>query len=85
MDGSLAPRPITPGLRPHRVAAANRDPKDKKRSFHDEMADEHEPPEHAEEHDEVDLSHASPDASDTAAPRPAPPPPARGHKLDIEA
>ena len=43
MESPLAPKPVMPGLRPHRVLRPSRDRKGKSRSFHDELADEQDP------------------------------------------
>ena len=81
MGSPLAPKPVSPGLRPPQVDRGNRDRTRTGRSFEDELADEHEgarrrPGRHP-------------------APRPAPKPPAAhppapgspgpGRFLDIEA
>jgi len=76
MDGPLAPVPITPGLRPHRVARANGDRKRKDRSFQDEMAHERDHP------DEPQPAPASAEAAGQGHEfhRKTP-----GHRLDVEA
>lgn len=76
MDSPLAPVPITPGLRPHRVARANGDRKRKDRSFQDEMAREHDPP---------DEPGPAPASEEAAGEGHKPHRKAPGHGLDIEA
>ena len=44
MESPLGPRPVTGGLRPHRVLRPSRDRKGNSRPFHDELPDEHEGP-----------------------------------------
>jgi len=79
MDSPLAPKPITPGLRPHRVDRASRDRKRRDRSFEEEFS---------EGRDEAHKPRR-PAKPPTAARREPPPgPPASGgtgHLLDLEA
>jgi hypothetical protein len=74
MDSPLAPRPLAPALRPHRVERSGRDRKRKGRSFEEELREDR----HERQAPKPPSRPASPDTP------PHGPPEEGGHLLDLE-
>ena len=81
MGSPLAPKPVTPGLRPPRVDRANRDRKRKGRSFEDELGGEREGAGHRPRRHPAPRPVPKP----TPGHPPAPGNPGPGRFIDIEA
>jgi len=75
MDSPLAPPPITPGIRTHRVTRAGGDRKGKGGAFRDQLAHERQDPQ----------APRPPSRDGSADKRPEHPEGEPGHLLDIEA